>query len=124
MAVPYHELPGLGTLYLEDSFVLAIDEEPGKFRISLECVLTEQDPHYRPPLPNEQHCYERLTIEFDKVHSVDWLKKAFKWTPDADGPDLGSIDTFERLADGTYTLAGYGWGLVHIKADELKVIRQ
>lgn len=122
-SIPYCELPGLETFYLEDSYVLAIDETPDKFTINLDCVLTEEDTDYHPPKLDEQYCYKKLAITFDAPRHVDWLKKSFNWTTDASGErDLGNIDTFEKLEDGTFELSG-SWGTVRIHADTVSVLR-
>lgn len=121
--IPYHKLPGLETLYLEDSYVLSIDEAADTFTIFLDCVLTEKDPDYHLPKAREHHCYRKLNLTFAPTREVIWLRKDFQWSTDASGEeDLGNIDTFEKHEDGIYELSG-GWGVVRIEADAIKIIR-
>jgi len=106
-------LPFLKGLYLEDSYVLAIVDEPGRFAFKLDAVLTPENLAYKPPKINEQYCYHHGDLIFDEVTAVDWLERSFQKSIDASGEeDLGNIDslTFEG---GAFLLEG-DWGVVKI----------
>jgi hypothetical protein len=47
--VNYSELPGLDGVYLEDSFVLGIEETSNQLVFDLDAVLTPSHPSYAPP---------------------------------------------------------------------------
>ena len=46
---PYTELDGFENVYLEESYVLAIEARPGTVSFELEVVLTPEHPEYAPP---------------------------------------------------------------------------
>ena len=112
--VSYSELPGLENVYLEDSFVLDIEESSDKLVFELDAVLTPAHPSYAPPRPDEQYCYRRARLQF-KTDSVSWLARSQSRFRDAAGEeDLGNIDVF--TADcGHYHLEG-DWGTVEIES--------
>jgi len=98
--VNYSELPGLDRLYLEDSFVLAIDEAPDRLAFDLDAVLTPRHPSYIAPRPGEQHCYRRGELRFH-APKVNWLARSQARFHDVSGAeDLGNIDVF--TADGNH----------------------
>lgn len=69
--IDYTEFSGLADIYLEDSYVLEILEEPGKLTFKLDAVLTPEDPAYQPPRPGEQYCYRTGRLVFtDAVCSL------------------------------------------------------
>jgi hypothetical protein len=118
---PYAELPGLEALYLEDSYVLGVREEPSEVRIGLEAVLTEDHPSWSPPKPDEQYAYRRIELVFPNTRRVDWVEKSM--TPFRDGSgeiDYGNIDSFE-WQPGFYDLRG-DWGHLRIESDEPVVV--
>ena len=71
---PYHKLPVLQDIYLEDSFVLGINTDENTALFEMEFVLTEDHDGYRPPRENEQYCYKKGTLRFDKCAKVNWLR--------------------------------------------------
>lgn len=108
---PYHHLPGLEYLYLEDSYVLRIRWADGTLIFWLEAVLTEGHPDYVPPRRGEQYCYQRCLLTFHQPDVVQWEELDTLAAKDAAGElDLGNINMFQDL-DGRYLLAG-GWGMV------------
>jgi hypothetical protein len=55
----YRLFKSLAEVYLEDSWVLEVDERGGSLVFDLEVVLTERHAFYGPPQPGEMHCYRR-----------------------------------------------------------------
>jgi len=112
---PYFELPGFEHLYLEDSYVLGLEEPADELVFLMEFVLTETNPVYQPPRPDEQYCYRKGRIRFDGIKAVEWLRRDFKPGTDADGcVDYGNIDVFLSY-DNVFELEG-NWGEVRITA--------
>jgi hypothetical protein len=113
----YDELPGLEHLYLEDSWVLAVEETAHELRFVVEAVLTETHAHWRPPRPGEQYCYHRVELVFSRPRSVEWLKR-MEGPPavDASGEvDFGNIDAF-RWDASVFELEG-DWGAVRVDGE-------
>ncbi len=114
--VPYHQLPGLKHVYLEDSYVLNIQISPSSVEFSLLVVLTERHPLYTPPQPDERYCYRDGLLRFPKVGRLAWSERLMiKPATDATGEvDYGNIDEF-YLTDGHYYLSG-DWGRLEIES--------
>lgn len=112
----YSETPDLAPYYLEDSFVLAIDENEQSLTFNLELVLTEQHPDYSPPKPGEQYCYADGLLVFNRPSNIDWISRHFRANTDAAGEeDLGNIDFLKQESD-TWRLGG-DWGEVRVTID-------
>lgn len=110
----YSEIPGLENVYLEDSFVLAIEESSDKLVFELDAVLTSAHPSYAPPRPDEQYCYRSAILQFI-TDNVSWLARSQSRYRDASGEeDLGNIDVF-TAERGRYHLEG-DWGTVEIES--------
>ena len=106
-------LPFLDGLYLEDSYVLAIDDKPGRVVFKLDAVLTPEHPAYTSPPPDEQYCYRKGELVFDGVTAVDWLERSYRTSTDATGEeDLGNIDSL-IVEGGAFHLEG-DWGVAKI----------
>lgn len=117
----YSELPGLSTYYLEDSYVLGINSEPGKLIFRLEVVLTEDHPRYQAPGPDEQYCYANGSLIFSDVVSHDWVSENLRTFTDAAGEeDMGNID-FLKKEDDRWRVGGE-WGEVLIRSGTPPVI--
>lgn len=113
MAKNYYEFPELSAVYLEDSYVLRINEGDGTIWFSMLLVLTEQRPRYHDPLPGEQYCYANADLIFNDVREVRWIERNGLVYTDATGEsDLGNIDTMVYSNDH-YELTG-DWGQVQI----------
>lgn len=113
----YTELPQLGGIYLEDSYVLSIVETPGCLAFEMEAVLTPQHPAYHQPLVGEQYCYAHGDLVFSNVAKVEWVRRSNSRSIDASGDeDLGNIDRL-TYTNGVYTAEG-DWGevLIHSSA--------
>ena len=109
----YTSFPDLANIYLEDSFVLAIDETSTSLSFHLEAVLTQSHPRYRPPRPDEQHCYADAVLTIAAAKKIEWIERSSQTARDAAGEeDLGTIDTLQRR-DGYYEISG-DWGHVEI----------
>ncbi|WP_245663197.1 hypothetical protein [Nocardia inohanensis] len=111
----YTDYPSLAGIYLEDSYVMDIVEEPGEFKFVLEAVLTPDHPHYHDPAIGEQYCYADGALVFSEVTAVDWVDRSYQKYKDATGTeDLGNIDSLTGT-DGVYSVQG-DWGKVLISS--------
>jgi hypothetical protein len=59
---PYTAIPGFETVYLEDSYVLAICLGTDYVEIKLDLVLTPAHPVYVAPGADQQHCMRRARL--------------------------------------------------------------
>lgn len=114
----YSEVPALGDVYLEDSFVLDITEDADALSFTIEAVLTEQHPDYTPPKPGEQYCYADAQLIFPNTSAVQWISRAATPYTDASGEvDLGNIDQMDRV-DDHWRISG-DWGEVLVYTNDL-----
>lgn len=112
---PYYDIPALRGIYLEDSYVMGIEEREGGISFTVDAVLTEDHPRYHSPKPGEQYCYAGIVLDFGSVTSVDWLERSEHVFTDPDGEqDLGNIDVLRWEGD-LYDIAG-DWGHVHVRS--------
>ncbi|MEG5060558.1 hypothetical protein QUB60_22100 [Microcoleus sp. A2-C5] len=112
----YWQFPGFENIYLEDSYVLSINAKTS-IQILLETVLTENHSLYTQPLPAEQYCYRRMTVNFPHLQTYDLVVNNISPIADPDGSiDYGNIDEFFR-ADGKYYLRVGEWGELTIVSD-------
>lgn len=113
----YYEWNDFEHVYLEDSFVLGIEELEEQVIFNLAVVLVESHPLYVTPKEDEQYCYKRGRIFFHNVESVRWINKNMQPATDANGEvDFGNIDVFELTVNGYY-LEG-SWGEMTIKSSK------
>lgn len=111
----YWQFSGFENIYLEDSYVLSINAKTS-IQILLETVLTENHSLYTQPLPGEQYCYRRMTVNFPHPQTYDLVLNNISPIADPDGSvDYGNIDEFFS-ADGKYYLRGE-WGELTIVSD-------
>jgi hypothetical protein len=109
----YTDFPDLANVYLEDSFVLAIDETPTTLSFRLEAALTPSHPRYHQPRPDEAHCYADAVLTIAEAMKIDWVTRSSQTSRDATGEeDLGNIDSLQRH-DDHYEITG-DWGHVRI----------
>ncbi|MEU5257346.1 hypothetical protein [Amycolatopsis sp. NPDC021455] len=109
----YTDFPDLANVYLEDSFVLAIDETPTALSFRLEAVLTPAHPRYHAPRPDEAHCYADAVLTITDATKIEWIIRSSQPSRDATGEeDLGNIDSLQHHADH-YEIAG-DWGHVRV----------
>src|SRR5437868_2325758 len=109
----YTDFPELTNVYLEDSFVLAIDETPATLSFRLEAVLTRPHPRYHQPRPDEAHCYADAVLTIAEATKIEWVTRSAQTYRDATGEeDLGNIDSLQRH-DDHYEITG-DWGHVRI----------
>ena len=119
-AKPYTHISGLEDIYLEDSYVLAIREEPGSVAFTMEFVLTPQHPRFQPGRPGEQHCYRRGALAFSGVRDLRWTARHVRPGHDASGQaDYGNIDSFTFT--GTFHRLTGDWGELEFDADRVSV---
>ena len=55
----YTDYPGLAGVYLEDSYVLSIHQDPDRTNFLLEAVLTSESPAYHDPPQGDRYCFAR-----------------------------------------------------------------
>jgi hypothetical protein len=109
----YTALSTLSNVYLEDSYVLGITDQPGELKFRLEAVLTENHPAYRPPRPSEQYCYATGWLIIPNVTRMEWEHRSTQRFIDATGEeDLGNIDYLNREHDHWHI--GGDWGEVRV----------
>jgi len=117
----YYEWNNFENTYLEDSFVLSIEEFERGLSFIVEVVLTENHPLYLSPNTGEQYCYRKGKIIFQELKSVEWLNRSTQPFTDAvDSEDYGNIDTFTLASDG-YHLSG-DWGEVIVNSSPVKLV--
>jgi hypothetical protein len=109
----YYEFPDLAAVYLEDSFVLAVDEASDAVSFTIDAVLTERHPEYRPPSEGERYCHRRASLIIDGATAIHWVRRGDQVFTDANNEtDLGEIDAM-TYQDDHYDMEG-SWGNVHI----------
>jgi len=119
MTINYYEMTELKNLYLEDSFVLSIDEFEGEIVFSMDFVLNENHPLYSEPSFEENYYYRKGKIKFTEPKVVRWIKRNEKRTTDINGEvDFGNIDTFIKSDDEKYVLSG-DWGKLEISPKDI-----
>lgn len=107
----YTALPTLSDVYLEDSYVLDVVDQPGELKFRLEAVLTKNHPAYQRPNPGEQYCYATGWLIIPNVMHLDWVHRSTQRFTDATGEeDLGNIDYLNREHDHWHI--GGDWGEV------------
>jgi len=105
----YYEWDQFKNIYLEDSFVLRIEESEEEISFTVEVVLTEEHSMYSSPRQDEQYCYKRARIVFKGLKDVKWLERNSQPFTDADdSEDYGNIDSFELSSGGYYLLGDWG----------------
>ena len=115
MRTSYETLPALSGVYLEDSYVLSIEEDPHSLTFRLEAVLTSRHPLYRAPRTGEQYCYVNATLTFGPASKIEWISRTGTSYRDASGEeDQGNIDYLEP-GPGEYHLGG-DWGEVRVRS--------
>ena len=120
IAKAYHNLPGLGAVYLEDSFVLDVRQLRNKIEFALDLVLNDSHRNFQAPRDGKQYCYCRATLVFREVVCAEWKNLVFNGSKDAAGEsDFGNIDELS-LCDGVYSLSG-DWGELRVRAGALSV---
>ncbi|WP_038026061.1 hypothetical protein [Synechococcus sp. PCC 7336] len=113
MSEQYYSIPELKYIYLEDSYVIAIEEKEAIIIFFMDFVLQENHPEYEPPKDDEIYCFKRGTIKFIRPSKVDWQVKLMNPLTDSSGEiDYGNIDKFVILGN-SYNLSGE-WGKIEI----------
>jgi hypothetical protein len=116
----YTSLEPLAEIYLEDSWILAIEARPGSLTFKIDMVLTERHPLYHPRLPGEQYSYWVGTLEFSGVTELTWTNQDAQPSLDANGTlDYGNIDVMTFEGD-RYQLEG-SWGEMVVVAKAVTV---
>ncbi|MFY4257085.1 hypothetical protein ACOTCG_05780 [Achromobacter xylosoxidans] len=117
----YSEISVLSNFYLEDSYVLSINETAESLIFEIEAVLMKSHPKYEEPKKGEQYCYHNIFLQFFCVTSIEWIDRRYLPFEDSAGErDYGNIDSF--IADsGSYILSG-DWGTVIVRGGEVDAI--
>jgi hypothetical protein len=111
--LPYYEIPGFEEVFLKDSWVMDIQDDPSGVTFFLDVVLRENHPFYEPRFPGEQYCYRRAHLKFREPSNVNWVRKDMKPAVDTTGEiDFWNIDTF-YFSGGHYYLSSE-WGELDI----------
>lgn len=117
---PYEKYPALESLYLEDSYVLGIEESSNTLVLLMEFVLRESHELWQPLKPGEQYCYRKGRLEFQSVRELAWLDKHMQPNTDANGEiDFGNIDVM-RFEGGHFELEG-DWGRLKLACEDFAV---
>ena len=117
----YYDWEGFADIYLEDSFVLGIDESSSEVSFIVEAVLTEGHPLYTPPESDEQYCYKKGKIVFQGLKCVKWISRNETSFTDVSGKeDYGNIDVFQ-LTNDQYLMSG-DWGELEVTSSPVKWI--
>ncbi|HEY3924439.1 MAG TPA: hypothetical protein VGL75_07745 [Acidothermaceae bacterium] len=99
----------LRAVYLEDSWVLAIQPSSRSLAFDLDVVLTPSHPNYRGAMPGEQHDYRRARLVLT-ADSLEYEPSGVSPATDATGQhDFGHIDSWAVDESGWSSLEG-DWG--------------
>ena len=111
----YTEIEALESAYLEDSWVLSIEQVVGEVLFSLDLVLTKQHQRWRVPANDEQYCYCKAELVFRSVRTARWTFSGSRPATDVTGEtDYGNIDSL-RFAGDRFRLSGE-WGVVVLES--------
>jgi hypothetical protein len=80
----YTAIPELAQLVLEESYVLAVDEQNGSLEIRMDAALARDHPEIRPPRPGQYSYFREVTVRFENVVEFVWTRR-FPPATDADG---------------------------------------
>jgi len=117
----YDVIKKLENIYLEDSYVLNIEETKNSIYFEMEFVLIENHPLYVLPLFNQKYCYKKGGLKFIKCREINWkIKNNIRFIDKNEDFDLGNIDSFS-IVDDINVLSG-DWGIVEIKHALIDVI--
>lgn len=116
----YVELPGLGEILLEESFVVDIECHPGTISFLMDFVLTDRHADYRAPTDDEQYCYRRGLLDFETVTKCLWTGQGAPPSSDISGErDWGNVDSLV-WGSGVFKLEGT-WGQMEVLAKKVQV---
>ena len=116
----YETIKSLQYVYLEDSFVLGIDQNMDSISFDLDLVLKEEHELYATPKRDEQYCYVKAKLKFSALRKVVWKELRMWASIDANMEiDFGNIDSF-RFSGDRYQLSG-DWGEIYFEADNLEL---
>ncbi len=108
-------------IYLEDSYVLELNENGNCIEFIVELVLCEGHNLYKTPKEGEAFFYKKGKIIFPAITSIKWLTKTFSPTKDLNGEiDYGNIDYF--ICQGNEYHLGGDWGEVFIESQKPTII--
>jgi hypothetical protein len=116
MSKEYFLLNSLQNLYLEESYVLGIEETKNTIIFKMEFVLCQNHPLYQPKKIQEQYCYRKGALIFKNILNYSWIHKNLRPSFDANKEaDFGNIDHY-FFHENVHHLEG-SWGEIIIKTD-------
>lgn len=117
----YYEWDAFKNIYVEDGFVLEIEESEKEICFKVELILAEAHPAYSSPRQDEQYCYKTAKIKFKNLRKSKWLRRSAKSFMGADGgEDYGNIDFFELTPEGYHLLGDWGEVIICSEAPDLE----
>lgn len=117
----YFELDEFQNIYLEDSFVINIQETKSDLTFNCDFVILENHKLYSEPKNDEQYCYLCGYIKFGNIGNIHWIKRDKNaFLNDCYDNDYGNIDIF-YIDDKKYYLKG-DWGEVIIQSKNIELI--
>lgn len=118
----YFELDGFQNLYLEDSFVIGIQQTETDIIFNCDFVILENHKLYSTPKTGEQYCYLKGCIRFSHITQVDWIKRdETVFSNNCYDNDYGNIDIFYVDDEKYYMQGDWGEVIIHTKTVELEV---
>jgi len=107
----------LRAVYLEDSWVVAIDPSENAVVFSLDLVLTSAHEQCSPPRAGEQYCYVDADLTLTSAAPIEFEPSGRPPGVDASGGiDLGHIDVFAPNEPSDSWLLEGDWGRLRIKS--------
>lgn len=121
MKKSYYDLDNLKNLYLEDSYVIAIEINGSYIKFDILAVIIKGHELYSIPIEGEEYCYKNISLQFPELKSYKFLSNKVNPMVDIDGQiDIGNIDSFV-FDNGKYILEGE-WGIIEIESTSPKVL--
>lgn len=118
----YFELDEFQNIYLEDSFVINIQETKSDITFNCDFVLLEKHKLYSIPKNDEQYCYLKGYIRLSNIYQINWIKRNENvFSNDCYDNDYGNIDIFHIDNEKYYLQGDWGEVVIYSKNIELKL---
>ena len=116
----YFEHDNFQNIYLEDSFVIKIQETQSEIIFYCDFVISENHQLYSKPKEDEHYCYLYGYIKFNNINNIRWIKRDENvFSNDCYDRDYGNIDVF-HIDNKKYYLQG-DWGEVIIQSESIEL---
>ena len=116
----YFERDEFQNIYLEDSFVISIQETKSDITFNCDFVLLEKHKMHSIPKNDEQYCYLKGYVKFSNITQIDWIKRNENvFSNNCYDNDYGNIDIF-HIDNEKYYLQG-DWGEVIISSKNIEL---